>query len=60
MSLCLINSFRCPICRGTKVGRITRKDKFFCNNCNLEIEDSEKGVRVYRVEVDGSRVLVKK
>lgn len=50
--------FRCPVCHGTKVGSIARKDKFFCSNCNIEIEDSTKGFKVYRLEADGNRVLI--
>lgn len=53
------NAFRCPVCRGTKVGRITRKGQFFCSNCNVEIVGSDKGFKVYRLDVDGGRVLVK-
>lgn len=54
------NAFRCPVCHGTKVGRITRKDKFFCSNCNLEIEKNVKGVKIYQVEADGNLVLLKR
>ena len=43
---------RCPSCQGRSVGKVGT-GQYYCWDCFIEFAVSARGLRVYRVEVDG-------
>ncbi|MCL8207635.1 MAG: hypothetical protein K6V97_06135 [Actinomycetia bacterium] len=43
---------QCPACRGKNVGRVGT-GQFYCWDCFVEFAVSARGLRLYRVEIDG-------
>lgn len=42
----------CPQCGGRNVGKVGT-GQFFCRECYIEFAVNQRGVRMYRVELDG-------
>jgi ribosomal protein L37AE/L43A len=42
----------CPNCRGRNVGKVGT-GQFYCWDCFIEFAVGQRGVRMYRVEMDG-------
>lgn len=43
---------RCPGCQGRNVGKVGT-GQFYCWDCFIEFSVSARGLRLYRVELDG-------
>ncbi len=46
----------CPKCKSRSIGKIGHH-QYYCWNCSIEFSSDENGVRVYRLEIDGTAVL---
>jgi ribosomal protein L37AE/L43A len=45
-------SVQCPVCRSKNVGRVGT-GQFYCWDCFVEFAWSARGLKLYRVEIDG-------
>ena len=45
----------CPKCGSKSVGRIGQ-NQYYCWDCNIEFIQTDRGVRMFRVEPDGTLV----
>lgn len=47
----------CPHCHGRAIGKVGA-NHYYCWDCCIEFSSSAKGIEMYRVEDDGTLVLI--
>ena len=51
--------FKCPICEGKKVGKISGAERYFCRDCCLEFSNSNGEVIVFKINENGNLCNIK-